>query len=227
MQWTYRQLVSIISVTYKRNGVLRRRGSEAAGQSCRARQSFQVYSEHLFNTLEFRVLTGNSSVEIALFIVTRYAQSMRKTAKNRGRPRKDNALTAAERMRAYRQRKRDSGLKDVRRWEPAEGVRQYSDHRVLDARSLAMHCKIAQKISRSPDLLDKAKENLERWRAKSADPPPHYLHEWQEILKRPWPEIAEIITRMNDNSTRLRSSSPFAGVLSADEREQIYAAFRA
>lgn len=186
-----------------------------------------MYSEHLFNTLEFRVLTGNSSVEIALFIVTRYAQSMRKTAKNRGRPRKDNALTAAERMRAYRQRKRDSGLKDVRRWEPAEGVRQYSDHRVLDARSLAMHCKIAQKISRSPDLLDKAKENLERWRAKSADPPPHYLHEWQEILKRPWPEIAEIITRMNDNSTRLRSSSPFAGVLSADEREQIYAAFRA
>jgi len=150
-------------------------------------------------------------------------------AKKRGRPNKGNAMTAAERMRAYRTRKRDAGLQHVRHWEPAEGasVRQYSDHRILDARSLAMHCKIAQKISRDTDLLDKARKNLERWSAKSADPKPQYLHEWQEILKRPWPEIAEIITSMSDEATRLRSSSPFAGILTADERDQIYAAFRA
>lgn len=152
---------------------------------------------------------------------------MKTKARKRGRPRKDNALTAAERMRAYRKRKRDAGLKVVRRWEPAEGVRQYSGHRILDARSLAMHCKIAQKISRDPDLLDKARTNLERWSAKSADPRPQYLHEWQEILKRPWPEIAEIMTRMNEEATRLRSSSPFPGILTARERDQIYAAFRA
>ena len=152
---------------------------------------------------------------------------MRTTGKKRGRPRKDNALTAAERMRAYRKRKRDAGLKNVRRWEPAEGVRQYSDHRILDARSLAMHCKITQKISRDPDLLDKARANLKRWIAKSEDPLPQYLYEWQELLKRPWQEIAEIITSMSEDATRLRSSSPFAGILTADEREQIYAAFRA
>ena len=44
-------------------------------------------------------------------------------------------------MRAYRKWKRDAGLKNVRRWEPAEGVQQYSDHRILDARSLAMRPK--------------------------------------------------------------------------------------
>jgi len=136
-------------------------------------------------------------------------------------------MSAAERMRAYRKRKRDAGLKSVRHWEPAEGVRQYSDHRILDARSLAMHCKIAQKISRDPELLDKAKANLKRWIAKSEDPLPQYLHEWQEILEHPWLEIAELITSMSEDATRLRSSSPFAGVLSADERDQIYAAFRA
>lgn len=132
-------------------------------------------------------------------------------------------------MRAYRKRKRDAGLKSVRHWEPADGagVRQYSDHRILDARSLAMHCKIAQKISRDPDLLDKARANLERWSAKSEEPVPQYLREWREILERPWPEIAELITTMSDDATRLRSSSPFAGVLSAGERNQIYAAFRA
>ena len=164
---------------------------------------------------------------LASFTVTRYIKCMGSTGNKRGRPRKDNALTAAERMRAYRKRKRDAGLKNVRRWEPVEGVRQYSDHRILDARSLAMHCKIAQKISRDPVLLDKARANLERWIAKSEDPLPQYLHEWQEILTRPWLEIAEIITSMSEDSTRLRSSSPFAGVLTADERDQIYAAFRA
>ena len=172
-------------------------------------------------------MTGISLGSIALFYVTRYIKSMKKAARNRGRPRKDNALTAAERMRAFRKRKRDGGLKNVRRWEPAEGVQQYSDHRILDARSLAMHCKIAQKISRDPGLLDIARANLERWIAKSSDPLPQYLHEWQEILKRPWPEIAEIITNMSEDATRLRSSSPFAGILTAEERDQIYAAFRA
>jgi len=90
-----------------------------------------------------------------------------------------------------------------------------------------MHCKIAQKISRDPDLLDKARANLDRWSAKSKGPLPQYLSEWQEILDRPWPEIAEIITSMSEDATRLRSSSPFAGVLTSDERKRIYAAFRA
>lgn len=137
-------------------------------------------------------------------------------------------MTAAERMRAYRKRKRDAGLKNVRRWEPEEGSsqRRYSDHRILDARSLAMHCKIAQKITRDPTLLNKAQANLERWSAKSEDPQPQYFREWQRILERPWPEIAELITSMSEDATRLRSSSPFAGVLTADERDQIYEAFR-
>ena len=138
-------------------------------------------------------------------------------------------MTAAERMRAYRKRKRDAGFKSVRRWEPEEriGTLPYSDHRILDARSLAMHCKIAKKIARDPTLLNKAKANLERWIAKSGDRQPQYLREWQQILERPWPEIALLITSMSEDATRLRSSSPFAGVLTASERDQIYEAFRA
>ena len=153
---------------------------------------------------------------------------MKSEPRKPGRPRTKKPKTAAERMRAYRKRKRDAGFKSVRRWEPAEGTggRQYSDHRILDARSLALHWRIAQKISREPALINKAKANLERWSAKAPEPKPRYLREWQQILERPWPEIAEIITSMRDESTRLRSSSPFAGVLTAEEREQVYAAFR-
>ena len=153
---------------------------------------------------------------------------MKKTAKKRGRPPKAGTKTAAERMRAYRKRKRDAGFKSVRRWEPldSEGSGQYSDHRILDARSLAMHCRIVQKISRDPRLLDKARENLKRWSAKSKRQGPRYLREWADILDRPWPEIAALITDMSEEATRLRSSAPFAGILSPAEREQIYAAFR-
>jgi len=132
-------------------------------------------------------------------------------------------------MRAYRKRKRNAGLKIVRHWEPieSEDARHFSDHRILDARSLAMHCKIAQKISRDPRLVNKAKSNLERWRAKSEVPQSKYLREWQDILDRPWQEIADLITSMSEDATRLRSSSPFAGILTTEERDQIYAAFRA
>lgn len=169
-----------------------------------------------------------SEAVLVIFVVTRYDKSMKKTAQKLGRPRKANPKTPAERMRAYRKRKRDAGLKSVRQWEPVEGegLRQYSDHRILDARSLAMHCKIAQKITRKPILLDKAKANLHRWIAKSDGPLPLYLREWQEILLRPWPDVAELITSMSEDATRLRSSSPFAGVLTTEERDQIYAAFR-
>jgi len=137
-------------------------------------------------------------------------------------------MTAAERMRAYRKRKRNAGFKNVRRWVPVndDGSRGYSDHRLLEARSLAMHCKIAQRISANPELLEVAKDNLSRWRAKSADQVPGYMKEWQDILQRPWPEIAELITSMSEEATRLRSSSPFAGILTDEERDRIYAAFR-
>lgn len=154
---------------------------------------------------------------------------MSKAATRRGRPRKANPVSAAERMRAYRKRKRAAGLKSVSRWEPAESdeLPRYSDHRLLDARSLAMHCKIAQKISREPELLQVAIQNLARWSEKSAGEEPRYLLEWKRVLDRPWIEIAGLITSTSDEATRLRSSSPFAGVLDSKERKQIYEAFRA
>ena len=167
--------------------------------------------------------------QLELFNVTRYDKSVSKRKKRRGRPRTANPKTPAERMRAYRERKRKAGLKNVRRWEPADdpGDSYFSDHRILDARSLAMHCMIARKIARDPRMLDKARQNLQRWIEKSGSPAPPYLLEWKAILDRPWPDVAALITSMHQDATRLRSSSPFAGVLTEEERDRIYAAFRA
>lgn len=149
--------------------------------------------------------------------------------RKRGRPASPNASTPAERMRAYRARKRAAGLKPVVQWVPDDSHNPitWSDHRVLDVRSLALHCKIAQKISRNLDLLDIPRRNLDRWAARAGTQIPQYITEWQRILEKPWPQIAMFITGCSEEATRLRQSSPFAGVLDARERKKIYEAFRA
>jgi hypothetical protein len=138
-------------------------------------------------------------------------------------------MTAAERMRRLRQRRKAAGLKAVVSWVAPESVARpgYSSHRLLEARSLAMHAVIAEKIERDPKLLKIAHDNLKRWRTRWEEQTPAWYQEWSGILKRPWSEIAAIMTEPSEDGARLRQSSPFAGILSATERRRIYDAFRA
>jgi hypothetical protein len=130
-------------------------------------------------------------------------------------------------MRRMRAKRKAAGLQPVVSWvEKAPGPVTYSSHRILDARSLAMHVVAAEKIERDPNLLNIPKRNLERWTARWGGSPPAWLTEWQEILRKPWPVVAALITELSENATRLRQSSPFAGVLSPMERRRIYEAFR-
>ncbi len=128
-----------------------------------------------------------------------------------------------------RARRKADGLKAVVSWLPAEPAARipYSPHRLLDARSLAMHAVIAEKIQRDPRLLDIARRNLDRWQAKWGDRSPIWVDQWREILKRPRPEIAALLTEPSEAAASLRQSTPFAGVLTPIERRRIYAAFRA
>jgi len=136
-------------------------------------------------------------------------------------------------MRRYRARQRAAGLRAVTRLEAP--VRALSGgtlkHRVIEARSLAMHCLAAQKIERNRALLDKVRKTLTNWRTRyggaQGNDMPRALDEWQHILCEPWPAIAALITDGGERAARLRQSTPFAGVLTARERERVYAAFRA
>lgn len=147
----------------------------------------------------------------------------------RGRPSTGSALTPAERMRRLRQRRKAAGLKSVTAWIPEkpQTAPTYSSHRLLEARSLAMHAVIARKIERDPKLLAIAHRNVQRWRTRWNDAPPAWLEEWQEVLKQPWQHIAALITEPSENGARVRQSSPFAGILTNEERWRVYEAFRA
>lgn len=156
------------------------------------------------------------------------ASRKRQIKPTRGRPPTGNAMTAAERMRRMRERRKAAGLKAVVSWVPPKTVRPaYSSHRLIEARSLAMHAVIAEKIQRDPGLLRVAHDNLRRWRARWQDQAPDWHQEWSRIMKRPWPEVAAIMTEPSEEGARLRQSSPFAGILSNIERRRIYEAFRA
>ena len=133
-------------------------------------------------------------------------------------------------MRRYRARQHRAGLRVSTRWRPAAFAAPSPGllkHRIIEARSLAMHCLIARKIEADRRLLDAARRNLGEWIARYGDGAPRALGEWREILDRPWPEIAAVITGTDESAVRLRQSSPFAGVLTPAERRRVYEAFRA
>ncbi len=145
-----------------------------------------------------------------------------------GRPSSGKAQTAAERMRRYRARHRAAGLRTVTRHvAPVQTlVAGALKHRILDARSLAMHCLAAAKIERNAALLRDVEKTFEGWRKRYAKELPPALEEWRLLLERPWPEVCAVITDPGERASRLRQSSPFSTLLSPGERKRIYDAFR-
>ena len=81
----------------------------------------------------------------------------------------------------------------------------YSDHSLNDTKSLALHAKVAWKISRDPSLLYKARENLAHRRVRhEPGRVPRYEDEWVPILTLPWEYIAAILIAVTEDATRLR-----------------------
>jgi len=78
---------------------------------------------------------------------------------------------------------------------------------------------VAARLSRQPELLQLAHDNLERWSRRNADAPGllRCYAEWRAILERPLEEICRVLKSDSEEARRLRQNSPFAGVLSAKE----------
>jgi hypothetical protein len=99
-----------------------------------------------------------------------------------------------------------------------------SDHTRLDERSLALHRLVARKLLADPAVLHQARDNLRRWQATNGATVPA-LAEWGLILDGPSAKVARLLTERSERATRLRQSSPFAGVLTEAERRAVYESF--
>jgi hypothetical protein len=92
-------------------------------------------------------------------------------------------------------------------------------HQWIDQRSLAFHEAVAAKLAQRPELVEVARTNVERWLRRGPVPA---LTEWQDLLDRePLDRILAILRSPTETARRLRQSSPFAGVLTAAERQAI------
>ncbi len=91
----------------------------------------------------------------------------------------------------------------------------------VDLFNLMLHRAVAERLRQdAKTVLQIARNNLNRWLKKNEN---SALLEWRKILETHTPEeIIKIISQDTEEGQRLRSSSPFAGVLSDAERDKIW-----
>jgi hypothetical protein len=101
-------------------------------------------------------------------------------------------------------------------------------HAFLDEFALAYHRAVAERLRAEPEaVLERARRNLNRWTEGDAFGAGELasLEEWRRILgEADVNRLVEIMTDSSDEGQRLRSSSPFVGALSPEERLEILAA---
>ena len=112
----------------------------------------------------------------------------------------------------------------------SQAARHFSDHIRIEERSIALHRAVAERIRGNPKLMEEAIINLQRYLKQSfsdSRKPISPLVEWQELLEnQSLEEILDFIVSDSERAKRLRQSSPFAGILTPQERWRIYEAYR-
>lgn len=91
-------------------------------------------------------------------------------------------------------------------------------HQEIDERSLAIHRLVAERIRQNPALFDKAKETLARWRKTVCVSSQPYLYEWELLMNQGIEACLVVAVEESERATALRQSSPFAGILSNQDR---------
>lgn len=99
------------------------------------------------------------------------------------------------------------------------------DHRQIDLRSLAFNRLVRAKVEGDPALVEKALGNIEHWLVTCSPRVRATLLEWKDLLNGPRETLLTLLTSSDERATRLRQSSPFAGVLTAAERSSVLRQF--
>ena len=95
-----------------------------------------------------------------------------------------------------------------------------------DERSRIRHKKIAAKLREHPELWETPVKNIQRWEQQMGKLSPA-LDEWRHILQTySSNKILALLESDTEKAKRLRSSSPFTGILTESERQNIFQNFQ-
>lgn len=72
-------------------------------------------------------------------------------------------------------------------------------------------------MSNPQEVIQKAKSNLKNWESKYPTKP-GWMREWQALLDKDINEVIAVLENVDEHSIFLRSSSPFAGLISPQQR---------
>ncbi len=97
-------------------------------------------------------------------------------------------------------------------------------HELIENRSLEIARRIVAKIDADPRHtgVEKARLVCKRWIEQGTC---RSVREWESILKLPWLRIKAILLDTSEEGRRLRQSNPFCGILTPEERWNIYRRF--
>ena len=91
-------------------------------------------------------------------------------------------------------------------------------HQEIDARSLMLHCFVADKIRRDPAQFAVARATLARWRASVDAAPQPYLERWNDLMNQGMEACLAVAVENSQRADALRQNSPFSGILTNRER---------
>ena len=93
-------------------------------------------------------------------------------------------------------------------------------HKLATDRSLAFHREIARRLVRDPAVLETSRRRVKDWLSQTPDR--RFVREWDKILAGTAGSVAAFLVDRSELAEELRQSSPFAGVLDARERWDIW-----
>jgi len=94
-------------------------------------------------------------------------------------------------------------------------------HRLAELRSLAYHKAIAVRLAADPAVIESARARVQYWLEQGGPVHPAYAERWRSILELPPESVADVITRDDEAARDLRQCTPFLGVLTQRERDDI------
>jgi|ERR1035437_3308405 hypothetical protein len=113
-------------------------------------------------------------------------------------------------------------LEDIVRLAKSE--KEPHGHRLVELHSLGFHQKVVEHLLQNPKkVMERARQRVSEWL--DGEQPfagsKAYALAWQELLNQPVNKIIDILLSDTPKARALRQTTPFAGEISEEEREEV------